>query len=245
MVGQEKVAYTPSQNKFFEISKDPISQERKKVLMECFRDLNKLFPGLDIGFSLFGSLSKGKPLNTPEVAESSDVDLLILFSKEKFQALFKSGQNMFLNMIAKTEADPDFENADEEDKILFLFEKYIRVYINNELKTNTNCHYVQETGIMALGMSEDSFSKKLEEFNLSPQLVVTFFGYDLGLGLRKWQVKFLGYVKEQDEMVRNVFWDRIKQACLEFFRNEDLPEGVLKQVPETFEAACKLYGVKI
>jgi predicted nucleotidyltransferase len=88
MIGKEKVAYTPSQNKFFEISKDPISQERKKVLMECFRDLNKLFPGLDIGFSLFGSLSKGKLLDTPGIAESSDIDLLVLFSKEKLQVYF-------------------------------------------------------------------------------------------------------------------------------------------------------------
>jgi predicted nucleotidyltransferase len=245
MIGKEKVAYTPSQNKFFEISKDPISQERKKVLMECFRDLNKLFPGLDIGFSLFGSLSKGKLLDTPGIAESSDIDLLVLFSKEKLQALFKSGGNALLKMISQIEPDPDSTNASEEDEILFLFEKYLRVYINNELKTNINCHYVQETGVMALGMSDDSFSKKLEEFNLSPQLVVIFFGYDLGYGLRKWQVKFLEYVKKQDEVVKNLFWDRIKQACLEFLRNGDLPEKVLKEVPETFEAACRLYGVKI
>jgi hypothetical protein len=76
-------------------------------------------------------------------------------------------------------------------------------------------------------------------------LVVIFFGYDLGYGLRKWQVKFLEYVKKQDEVVKNLFWDRIKQACLEFLRNGDLPEKVLKEVPETFEAACRLYGVKI
>lgn len=245
MAGPEKVSYTPSQNKFFEISKDPISQERKKVLMECFRDLNKLFSGLDIGFSLFGSLSKGKPLDTVDVAESSDVDLLVLFSREKFQALFKSGRNMFLSMIAKTEPDSNFANANEEDKVLFLFEKYIRVYINNELKTNINCHYKQETGVMALGMSDESFSKKLEEFDLAPQLAVTFFGYDLGFGLRGWQVKFLEYIKKQEKVVRDVFWDRVKQACLEFLRNGDLPEKVIQQVPNTFEDACKLYGVKI
>jgi hypothetical protein len=82
----EKVSYVPSQISFFEISKDQISQARKKVLLECFSEIKQILPGIDLAFALFGSLSKAKHL-TPEVADVTDIDIKIYFDEMKLDKL--------------------------------------------------------------------------------------------------------------------------------------------------------------
>lgn len=55
-------AYTPYQNNRFEISADPYSQARYKSICEASSSLKDRFPHF-AGFTLFGSLSKGKVLD--------------------------------------------------------------------------------------------------------------------------------------------------------------------------------------
>ncbi len=82
MERQKKVPYTPSPERF-KISEDPISRERYKAVKESCDELQKKFPGVNLAFSLFGSLTKGKVL-TEETAKKTDIDLHIFFDEADF-----------------------------------------------------------------------------------------------------------------------------------------------------------------
>ncbi len=74
----EKSFYNPSyqpSEKRIEISRDEISRERLRVVKEIFEKLTQLIP-IRVATSLYGSLSKGKELETT-TAPASDIDLIV------------------------------------------------------------------------------------------------------------------------------------------------------------------------
>lgn len=74
MIMFAKEPYTPSPDKRFEISKDPYSRERAHLIGDVVQELRDLIPEVRLGFTLMGSLAKGKKL-TAESAVGADIDL--------------------------------------------------------------------------------------------------------------------------------------------------------------------------
>ncbi|MCW1930645.1 MAG: nucleotidyltransferase domain-containing protein [Candidatus Kerfeldbacteria bacterium] len=72
--------YRASERRRFEISRDPFSRERAVLLKQLYLELREQFPDVRIGFTLFGSLSKGKVLNA-ETAKTSDVDVHVFIDE--------------------------------------------------------------------------------------------------------------------------------------------------------------------
>lgn len=89
----EKSFYSPSyqpSEKRFEISRDEISRERLRVVKEIFEKLTQLIP-IRIALALYGSLSKGKELETA-TAPASDIDLIIYIDTDNLMSNYEQWQ---------------------------------------------------------------------------------------------------------------------------------------------------------
>lgn len=101
MADEGKVEYEPSQTKRFEISKDPYSRERLRATVDTIKELRVRYPFV-VGATLFGSLSKGKSLDT-QSAEKSDIDVVIFVddnkAKENFEKLEEENDEVFADIL--------------------------------------------------------------------------------------------------------------------------------------------------
>ena len=77
----KKVPYTPPTEKRFAVSRDERTQERIEIVRDLQAKLVNDF-GVEIGVTLFGSITKGKKIPNEEVANATDIDCIIYFSAE-------------------------------------------------------------------------------------------------------------------------------------------------------------------
>lgn len=105
MVAVEKIPYTPSLEKRFEISDDPISRARARALLKTFRELKAEIPFF-AGFTLSGSLSKGKVL-IPQTAASADIDLNVFLDSDRIPG----------SAVAFAQQNEDFRQFLEDERV--------------------------------------------------------------------------------------------------------------------------------
>jgi hypothetical protein len=99
-------------------------------------------------------------------------------------------------------------------------------------------------------LSEDSPDKIALKFGrdiLNTEEIAMLFGYDIGLGVRKYIFKIFDKISEKKtELERNLIWQKITSAAIKFLRNGDLGGNfkILNKMPSDFEEAKKVYGYK-
>ncbi len=76
----DKVEYTPSQTKRFEVSQDEYSRTRLKFLGDMTQNICEITP-FEVGVSVIGSLSKGKTLDK-KTEGATDVDAIIYLDSD-------------------------------------------------------------------------------------------------------------------------------------------------------------------
>lgn len=229
----EKKYPTPD-NHFFEISKDQHSRERVKILREVRREIDGMYPDLQVAFSLWGSLSKGKEL---KYHGDSDTDLTVFYNEEALKRIANTSDTFF--GVSKSHL---VNHRPYEDVFTDMLGDFIRKRIQKG-------HWGSSatSGIVLYSVDDGLFADLAGSDSRGNSFAITFFGYDLG-GLRFYQKQILRKVTELPDNEREEWWTKIKDSGINFFRRrkeEDLREKLKADIPQTFGDACKRYGVKI
>lgn len=83
MIEQWKFPYESSQKKRFDVSSDEYSHERISVMKSFYEKLHQSFD-VPMGLALFGSLAKGKELDT-EKKDASDIDFSLYIDLDEYK----------------------------------------------------------------------------------------------------------------------------------------------------------------
>src|SRR5438128_3559318 len=131
----EKISYEPVQERRFAISPDSFSRERLKLLTDLKSEVeNRL--DFKTYLSLFGSLSKGKPLDADN-APQSDIDLDIFIDGEDMRdhheaALAKDSRYTTLYKHSLHEIDYGDETVRQEAAQVLAMQGYVGWYLAEE-----------------------------------------------------------------------------------------------------------------
>lgn len=263
----EKVPYTPSQIKRFEVSCDRFSRERVQMVHKIVHDVRRIHPFV-VGAVIFGSLSKGKVL-TEEIVEKSDVDLAIFIDP---QLLKENPQGLSLDNEIYREA---FElmsdlNMYEGDQMLLMttvlyLEDLIDRRFRKSLSPENKLPDEEKWGSAFMPISlcgEDSLenafkrqyefytpeliAKKLEEadINLDPKscsILALPWGLDILGGLKRYRRSFLDYLGELNPNVADLYWKAIIDSIKFYERSRQIPPNIQKYYPESYQQALKYY----
>lgn len=240
-------SYEPSKVKRFEISKDEESQERLKTVLYAFRALNRAVPELQIGFSLFGSLSRGKKIDQGNEG-STDIDLCIFFNDEVLKDfdVFKSVyQNIEKLIYGVNEPFDDnyYKNTSlsaRDSKIGLMISLYLMRKIGKKYDLQ---YFFQKINEELILNDPDFFEDVYAVRNI---YLIALFGLDVGGGLKKYQKKFVETLLKFDKVKRDMIWKRIAERLKTGERGyKEIPEKVLKQYPEDFDKLCKSLKISL
>jgi predicted nucleotidyltransferase len=227
----ETPGYTStSHEKRFEVSKDSYSESRIRLVQRIFKEIKEKFP-FDVGFSLYGSLSKGKVLK-PETAEDSDIDLIV----------YVDSDDVAEGLDDSSVEEPDVEKQRTE----------AREQIRNFIRTS-----MQEAGlneeaykhIWMYDISEENIGNLFEgleegtrwEDSAPLRKVVRLFHLDVGGGMKKYRRAFFRHLEQQPSEYREMIWSLIVKH-LKYKERRDKTDNMTDQYPETFEEASEYYG---
>lgn len=275
----DKIPYTPSVDKRFEISKDPYSKERLAILKNLRSHIKEMFD-IDSGISLFGSLSTGKPLDKTSQA-SADIDLSIfvdedslqrslpvLMKRPDMQEKYAEGEASVLTNLRHLRESSELGEIPKEvyettllkskngivitaAKTLIedlvvksllqtgLPEEFIRqgleVSLINTHGINSIQYYVD--AVYKAYRSQDAYFIQGTKWSLS-----AFWQLDVGGGMKKYRQAFLLNLTQGSIETAESTWKLIFDSVASFKR-ERSAKDLKGQLPETFQEACKYYGV--
>ncbi len=260
----DKVPYVPSNKKRFEISDDFTSRERIYNLLELYKKINETFSEIEVAFSLFGSLAKGKKLSR-ENRKSADLDLVVYYNANTLQddVVWDSYLKKNTYLLSEYESElkkkaQSFFRVDEPTKndlneVERLFKKEIRNYLFEKcLKKIVGL--INDTGVSIFLENFSSNTKEKPEeyllnllinkspFETSEDLLFALFGLDIGGGCKKYIQRVLVLIKKRDDSEK--LWQEIRRGIIKWEGRENSNKSILDKYPKTFEDACKYYGIK-
>jgi|GEM_PF-3947604 len=238
----EKTPYTPSSNKRFEISEDQFSRERIRALTEVYKELKETFPS--IGFSLYGSLTKGKVLNE-HAKEVSDIDFAVYLDKDELlgnrEWLVKALENTAIPRAVVIRENLDLATA----------EALLRFCIEYKLSQKLNLDsmgQLMDTRVYALSKTEDEFDELYQKHGLAEsgqpggsRALSKMFRLDVGGGMKSWRRFVFDQLAHHDAADRERIWSEIDATIREHERKSDVPAKIEKQFPKSFEEAKQYY----
>ncbi len=248
--------YEPSRTKRFEISADAISRERLKTLHGAYQDWKQKLPEVGIGFTLYGSLSKGKVLDA-ESAKHSDVDVRLFIDQQDIERSLATLPEEIMQHyydIATAEAKVQMNPETAWRAVADLMRRDITQRFA-ELATPTDC----SVSAQPIAMHGDHSIAQHMEHYLYPAIdqdpsdpsnfadgytIASYWHLDVGGGMRPYRKAFLEELKrhetpEEQERI----WSTIHDAIISVERAANIPEQIAKQFPATFADACQYYGV--
>lgn len=258
-------------NKRFEISKDQTSRERIAATKETYQNLKKAIPEVNVSFSLFGSLSKGKELE-PETAAKADVDLYCFFDSEDvmsrhdelyqkypdFREYYKHSRSRHKSplLARKTRfmSNEEFINASDYlyiDAAQGMISRRLYTEFENRLGRETRPHLLVQS-ISYNGL--DSILNRVkrwvrlknnpDEYSRLKEQVANCFHLDVGGGLRKYRRDFLLKLKTMDPKFAEEYWKEVDYCVRGVERGHYIPQSAEHQFPQTLDEALKYYGVR-
>ena len=214
--------YEASHAKRWEISKDETSSERLEKLKEAFIYFKEQVPGVTIALTLFGSLSKGKELNSQN-KDSSDVDVSVFVDYDELLVNF--------NKILDSQPESEFVKyaKDQAEEYKYLFPKSLSIgevvsknFIKEVLKEFVENKFLElfghlESGketapivVKPIGLDYESSiyrtaeifynhlqSGNEDEIELWTYRMVRYFHLDIGGGLKKYKQDFYNQLAGQ------------------------------------------------
>ncbi len=251
-----KIPYHPSERKRFDVSPDQISRERLRVLKTEYDRWHQRLPEIGIGFSLFGSLSKGKALMI-ETAALTDVDLHLFIDLDDVTThaaeLFVNGSDFARSRdyINRHQTDDETPINPNWDAVAHTIGSDLRERFydrpNSIADLAVQDHPIQRRGPLSiLGTVE----RYLEP---DPYDAVDYFQLaapwhlDVGGGLKPYRQAFLRELSSDrfTPNKRDKYWLTIAQAVAEVERygQANIPETIRKHYPRTFDEAVQYYGL--
>lgn len=253
----EKIAYTPSENKRFEISPDPFSRERVQALHAAYNQLRAEIPDVSIAFTLGGSLAKGKVL-TEETAKAADIDLHYFIDKDELHAHAPEVASLASSLTGRS-----FGSDEKGGKraAAGLVERALNRPLQDGSNLLAHCErfYVDLLRGSASFIDDHTIFDKVtlhrEELKnwdfyylrVTPKLIGQYFSLDIGGGMRKYIQSFLRQLEMQDAKVpgdAEALWQTTRKAVEKYERGDVIPSNVIRQFPQTYEDACKYYGLR-
>jgi hypothetical protein len=239
--------FTGREDQFFEISKDKISQARLKALLEAKRKIQLEFQDLKVGFSLWGSLAKGKWL---ELLGGSDIDIDIFIDNTSISKVLRTN---YQNRNNPRKYNPNLSstiNGDISDKDEYYLKARVVEAVVSSLKNRPECDFdcSRNFGLLQninVNIFYPNFLKEL--FSKSDQIgdrIATVFGYDVGGGMRFFIHKILNLIGEQELGKRDKLWKRIYDSCIVWHKSGKISTELIEKLPKTFTEACDFYGYK-
>lgn len=235
---REKDPYNPSPEKRFAISKDEYSRDRIKIIQEIYEEITKEFP-FKVGFSLYGSLSKGKILDAENFLDA-DIDLVVYVDADDVAKNFNAFR--IEHNLPKSADSEDLEQ--NRNTVRELVRSHIKNRLtslpsNGELTKNIWMYDITTTDIQKLLENVSEHSDLHDSFEL--RKLVRMFHLDVGGGMKKYRVALLQYLKDRPLEYREKIWSKISSSLRLKERYNDIPSKISPQYPETFDEAYKYY----
>lgn len=229
MPGREGDQYKSHPEKRFHISEDEFSRERVEFLKELHDKVTEEIPGINVGFTLFGSLSKGKEL-TAETARNSDIDAAIFIDSDdvekKFDEIVKTNSGGAFGKMAKIRI-PE-QKVDVYTGIMTQELRAVREYVATRFggleqdrrfkkeasggPLSPNIPYKKNLFIYAISMNgprsifqvvQDYYSaiqeKRSDDIRDREQMVSRFFHLDVGGSMKKYRLHFLQRLADMED----------------------------------------------
>jgi hypothetical protein len=241
MNGPEKKSYTPPPAKRYDISRDELSQRRFDVLRGMYGELTATLPSL--GLSLFGSLSKGKPLSQ-ESARHADIDLTVYVDSDELDRKIAELSQKYpgylnwrkaFNEIRKS-AVPDFSRSD-------VFEEFIRALIIERMKDSEPLFDMKNMShVVVSALPIGTYEQHPD--SLRRGAMYALFHLDVGGGLKKYRRAFLNGLAKLSEGARQRLWGEVYDEVLfreRLMTGDAVPAELAKQFPKTYEEAYRYY----
>jgi hypothetical protein len=252
----DKILYEADQRKRFSVSKDVYSRERLNSLMRVYKELKSEFPSMEIGLSLFGSLSKGKVLDaTEESQKSADVDLGVYFkacplSDDKYfqQLLDKYPKLRMKYEDMKNYIDMARDQGDINVVRYTCFKIFLEDHIKSKLPYKMNMFLGHTDKFDGLNNVYEIIFASVASGRVSSRLTAeytAFFALDVGGGMKQYRKEFLTtLLKNYKRIDAERMWKDLIQYIYLVERNFKSDISINK-FPKDIEAACKAYGVKM
>lgn len=265
MSGIEKVPYTPSTTRRFEVSHDHFSRSRLRSLLAARRVLHYEVPFF-AGMSLFGSLSKGKMLDD-ESARTTDIDLIAYIDERRFQ---KTAEEFFTHTPYTYELhdrDGTGSMAATGDRIV-LVEDYVRrrtvEAVDTQLRALGSADCSTSVSVEFVGTEDSRFSLfnyvssetwTIEQYRrnngfsytqahaMASRPIAGLFFFDIGGDLRKYRMAFMRELQSLPPEQRDRHWSTVWRSMRLWERSNQVPPDIRHEYPETFDQAIEYYGV--
>jgi len=257
MPGREGDHYESHPEKRFHISHDEISRERIQLLKELHEKLREEIPDITIGFTLFGSLSKGREL-TVETAPSADIDMAIFIDiddiQKKIGDLEEKNPNSKFAQFVPPPAQWTWDDLKEEMRSREFCK--VRAYIGRRLveiaverqdphdkpdqkKLQLFVYPIAQEGSSSIfNVVKDYYAaiqeKRDADILVSQERVARFFHLDVGGSMRKYRRDFLQKLANMpDHEQAKELWDVTVYAMKvqERFKWEELSEQLKRAFP--------------
>jgi hypothetical protein len=263
--GNSKDLYLPS-HKRFDVSDDPISRERIRALKDAYGEMETLLPGIRVAFSLFGSLSKGKPLRPRSLLRLdlgneyiSDIDLICYFDADDLaqqHAQLMTNCPGYAEPYKRVIPDPDrYEENWAQQAARNLLQGAVPRLVQSYIGKSVPIQLLKVNPIRTKG--EFSIRNTVErcwmpyddvhpEYSSTPEDVARFFHLDVGGGLKRYRQEFLRELSELPVEEAEKYWgtvDRCVRQTERSFSGGAVPEEAERQFPATFKDALTYYGL--
>lgn len=244
--------YSLSNKNIFQPSVDKTSLERRRAVREAANELKQMFPGLNIAFSLWGSLAKGRNLEGKNAFEH-DIDLSVYYDKGELWEQFRNPdrENKLLTEIYNSEQFPNRNGPNYAEQ---NFQFYIKSWITKKLlgKTSANFNKNKVASFDVLGVDRDELQRFVDDPSYKSFTYLNLFAYDVTGNLKKdWIPLYLILLSKKTPEQRDEIWKMLQIKFLAFHRKNrqtgeiDVTDEILNKLPNSFEEACKFFGVKI
>jgi hypothetical protein len=247
----EKVPYTPPAHKRYEVSRDPITQERIAYMRDLQKQLSTDF-GVEIGLSLFGSITKGKELISEEVANATDIDCVFYFSGDE---VAKKYDRLVVEFPAMSKyyhgSDNDLEIYRDQHRGL-AFKCFLKFeYLPELLKNADSAKPEVNADVVWLSVKYlTNIAYQLEELEGNSFFgtgglaeIVRLFQLDVGGVLPKYRAIFLNALAKESEPMQEKVWGLILRKIRSDERYKG--ESSIQHLPETFSEAYTKYVHKV
>lgn len=247
----KKFPYTPPAEKRYAVSRDSTTQERIEFIRDLQKRLTEYF-GIEIGITLYGSITKGKDLSDREVAAASDIDCNIFFDGdyvsehygeflEKFPGLKKYNQ-------PNSNDSPEYQELCKQDVFRYFIKHEIPKIIKDDVKMLPGL--LEPEMILTSTQRLEDIDYHLEQLSggdgnyltgMTPDMpdIARLFQLDVGGIAPKYRRIFLKALSERNKETQERVWSLINSKIRSQERYGSGPG--IKNLPRTFAEAYEKY----
>lgn len=247
----KKFPYTPPAEKRYAVSRDSATQERIEFIRDLQKKLTEYF-GIEIGITLYGSITKGKDLSDREVAAASDIDCNIFFDGDYASEHYGELLEKFPGLKNYNQPNPNDSLKDQE----FYKQNIFRYFIKHEIPG-----IIERDGKMPAGLLQPEVlltsTRRLEDIDFHLEElqggdgnyftgptrdmpdIARLFQLDVGGIAPKYRTIFLKALSGRNKETQEKVWGLI----ISKIRSQERYSGgsYIKNLPKTFAEGYEKY----